>query len=58
MSARIEELETQLAAARARDQSRGTPFDPWVVGAILLVTIVAAVLAFRRRRMVPVITDL
>ena len=58
MSARIEELETQLATARAADQSSRTPFDPWVVGAILLVTLVAAVLAFRRRRMVPAITDL
>jgi hypothetical protein len=60
MSAQIERLETQLAAARSRaaDRSGRTPFDPWVVGAILLVTIVAAVLAFRRRRMVPAMTDL
>jgi hypothetical protein len=29
-----------------------------VVGAILLVTLVAAVLAFRRRRMMPAMTDL
>jgi hypothetical protein len=60
MSTRIERLETQLAAARAReaDRSSRTPFDPWVVGAILLVTIVAAMLALRRRRMVPAMTDL
>jgi hypothetical protein len=60
MSTRIDQLETQLAAVRARaaDRSNRTPFDPWVVGAILLVTGVAAVLAFRRRRMVPAITDL
>jgi hypothetical protein len=57
MSAQIEQLETKLAAAQAEPSSR-TPFDPWVVGAILLVTLVAAVLAFRRRRMVPAITDL
>jgi hypothetical protein len=58
MSAQIEQLETKLAAAQAAEPSRRTPFDPWVVGAILLVTLVAAVLAFRRRRMVPAITDL
>lgn len=59
LSAKVERLDTQLAAAHARaDRSSRTPFDPWVVGAILLVTIIAAVLAFRRRRMVPAITDL
>jgi hypothetical protein len=60
LSAEIERIETQLAAARARaNASSGrTPFDPWVVGAILLVTSVAAVLAFRRRRIVPAMTDL
>jgi maltose alpha-D-glucosyltransferase/alpha-amylase len=57
LSARIEKLEIQLASAR-EDHSNRTPFDAWVVGAILLVTAVAAVLAFRRRRMVPAITDL
>jgi hypothetical protein len=57
MSTKIDRLETQLAAARA-DHSSRTPFEPWVVAAILLLTIVAAVLAFRRRRMVPAITDL
>jgi hypothetical protein len=57
LSARIEKLEVQLAAARA-DRSDRRPIDPWVVGAILLVTVVAAVLAVRRRRMVPAITDL
>jgi hypothetical protein len=60
LSAEIERLETQLAAARQRAAapSGRTPFDPWVVGAILLVTFVAAVLAFRRRRIVPAMTDL
>jgi len=60
LSAQIERLETQLAAARARaDAATGrTPFDPWVVGAILLVTFVAAALAFRRGRTVPAMTDL
>lgn len=60
MSAEIERLETQLAAARDRAATPAArvPFDPWVVGAILLVTLVAAVLAFRRRRMLPAMTDL
>jgi hypothetical protein len=45
--------------ARSRAAGTGrTPFDPWLVGAILLVTLVIAVLAFRRRRMLPVMTDL
>jgi hypothetical protein len=57
MSTKIDRLETQLAVARA-DHSSRTPFEPWVVAAILLLAIVAAVLAFRRRRMVPAITDL
>ena len=59
LDAEIERLETQLAAARDDAASSGrTPFDPWVVGAILLVTVVAAVLAFRRGRMMPALTDL
>jgi hypothetical protein len=60
VSAEIEQLETQLAAARkqAASPSARIPFDPWVVGAITLVTLVAAALAFRRRRMLPVMTDL
>ena len=59
LAAEIERLETQLASARTRAASSGrTPFDPWVVGAILIVTALAAVLAFRRRRMMPALTDL
>jgi hypothetical protein len=59
LAAEIERLETQLAAARTRAASSGrTPFDLWVVGAILIVTAFAAVLAFRRRRMMPALTDL
>ena len=59
LAAEIERLETQLAAARSRQADQGrTPFDPWVVGAILLVTLVVAALAFRRRRMLPAMTDL
>jgi hypothetical protein len=59
LAAEIERLETQLAAARTRADSSGrTPFDPWAVGAILIVAMVAAVLAFRRRRMMPAMTDL
>jgi hypothetical protein len=59
MTAEIERLQTQLAAARERTAALGrAPFDPWVVGAILLVTLVAAGLAFRRRRMLPALTDL
>jgi hypothetical protein len=59
LAAEIERLETQLAAARAKEPNQGrAPFDPWLVGAILLVTFVIAVLAFRRRRMLPAMTDL
>jgi hypothetical protein len=57
--AEIDRLEAQLASARSREAETGrTPFDPWVVGAILLVTLAIAVLAFRRRRMLPAMTDL
>lgn len=59
LAAEIDRLETQLASARSREEESGrAPFDPWVVGAILLVTLAIAVLAFRRRRMVPAMTDL
>lgn len=60
LSAEVEWLETQLAEARERAALRSArvPFDPWLVGGILLVTLTAAVLAFRRRRMMPAITDL
>jgi len=56
----IERLETELGAARARiaDGAGRTPFDPWVVGGIVLVALVAAGLALRRRHLVPAITDL
>jgi hypothetical protein len=59
LAAEIDRLETQLASARSRGTETGrTPFDPWVVGAILLVTLAIAVLALRRRRMLPAMTDL
>lgn len=60
MAAEIERLQTQLVAARERAAAPlgRVPFDPWVVGAILVVTLGAAALAFRRRRMLPAITDL
>jgi hypothetical protein len=59
LAAEIDRLETQLASARSRVAETGrTPFDPWLVGAILLVTLAIAVLAFRRRRMLPAMTDL
>lgn len=59
LAAEIDRLETQLAAARTREGgSERTPFDPWVVGGILLVTLAIAILAFRRRRMLPAVTDL
>lgn len=59
LAAEIDRLETQLASARSRAAATGrTPFDPWLVGAILLVTLVIAVLAFRRRRILPAMTDL
>jgi hypothetical protein len=55
MAAEIEQLETRLAAARERAAAASgrVPFDPWVVGAILLVTLVAAALVLLRRRIVP-----
>ena len=57
--AEIDRLETQLASARSREADTGrTPFDPWVVGAILLVTLAVAALAFRHGRVVPAMTDL
>jgi hypothetical protein len=59
MTVEIERLEARLAAARERAATLGrAPLDPWVVGAILLVTAVAAALALRRRRMLPALTDL
>lgn len=59
LAAEIARLEAQLASARSRAAETGrTPFDPWLVGAILLVTLAIAVLAFRRRRMLPAMTDL
>jgi hypothetical protein len=59
LAAEIDRLETQLASARSREATMGrTPFDPWLVGGILLVTLAIAVLAFRRRRMLPAMTDL
>lgn len=52
LSSEIERLEAMLAATRsdlaaARDRALA---DPWVVGGIVVLTLVAAVLAFRRRR--------
>ena len=59
LAAEIDRLETQLASARSREAERGrAPFDAWVVGAIVLVTLAVALLAFRRRRMLPAMTDL
>jgi hypothetical protein len=59
LAAEIDRLETQLASARSREAATGrTPFDPWLVGAIFLVTLAIALLAFRRRRMLPAVTDL
>jgi hypothetical protein len=60
MTAEIERLQSQLAAARERAAASlvRVPFDRWVVGAIVLVSLVAAALAFRRRRMLPAMTDL
>jgi hypothetical protein len=60
MSARIESLERQLTAARAHIAAGAgrSPLDPWVVGGIVFVALVAAGLALRRRHLVPAITDL
>jgi hypothetical protein len=58
LAAEIDRLETQLASARSRGAAEGrTQFDPWLVDAILLVTLAIAVLAFRRRRTLPAMTD-
>lgn len=59
LTSKIEQLEGQLAAAeqRATDAAR-PPFDPWVVGAIAALVVVAAGLTFRRRRLLAAVTDL
>ena len=59
LAAEIDRLQSQLASARSREVETGRrPFDPWLVGGILFVTVAIAVLAFRRRRMLPAVTDL
>jgi hypothetical protein len=52
MAAEIEALETRLATARqdAADAAR-RPYEPWVLGAIVVLALLAAVLALRRRRL-------
>ncbi|MGH2680718.1 MAG: hypothetical protein ACRDG8_09615 [Actinomycetota bacterium] len=60
LTGEIARLEEQLASARseaAAAESRPA-FDPQVIGAILLLTGVAAVLAFRRRRMTTELSSL
>jgi hypothetical protein len=51
LTGEIDRLERRLASAR-RQLAAGSrpPFDPWLVGAILVVTAAAAFLVFRRRR--------
>jgi hypothetical protein len=53
MTSEIERLEARLAATQAdlaAARERALP-DPWVVGGIVALALVAAVLAFRRRRL-------
>lgn len=59
LTSRVEQLERALAASqgRAADAAR-TPFEPWIVGAIAVLVIGAAILTFRRRRILPAMTDL
>jgi hypothetical protein len=53
LSSEIERLEAQLASTRSDlAASRGRALaDPWVVGGIVVLALVAAALAFRRRRL-------
>lgn len=53
LTGKIDELEAKLAAAerRAADAARPT-FDPWLVGGVVTLALVAAALTFRRRRLV------
>ena len=59
LTSTIEQLEQELAASqeRAADAAR-TPFEPWIVGAIAVLVIGAGILTFRRRRILPAMTDL
>jgi hypothetical protein len=54
LAGRIEALEADLAAAegRATDLEQRLPLDPWMAGAIVALALLAAWLAFRRRRIV------
>ena len=57
----ISTLEDRLATAkrRAADTAARVPYHPWVVGGILLLTLVAGLLALvRRRRILPAAVDL
>ena len=59
LTSRIEQLEQQLAASRERASGAApTPFEPWVVGAIAFLVVGAGILTFRRRRILPAMTDL
>ncbi len=53
LSTEIARLEGQLRSARRRlaAAEAGAGFDPWLVGGILLLTAIAAVLVFRKRRL-------
>jgi hypothetical protein len=59
LTSRIEQLEQELAASqeRAADAAR-TPLELWLVGAIAVLVIAAGILTFRRRRILPAMTDL
>lgn len=51
LTGRIEELETELAAAQRGVDARPL-FDPWLVGGVVTLALAAAGLTFRRRRLV------
>jgi hypothetical protein len=60
MSAEIERLEQQLAAARRRaaEAADRAPFSPWTIAAVLAVALIAAAMMFRPRRRSPALADL
>jgi hypothetical protein len=60
LSGEIARLQEQLAGARRQVAAAEAwpAFDPWLVGGILLLTAIAVVLAFRRRRLSAELTAL
>jgi hypothetical protein len=59
LTSRIDQLERSLAAAERRaSDAIGPAFEPWVAGGILALAGAAAILAFRRRRLLAAAADL